>query len=251
MGTIVRVDNLPVAVGTANAFYKLKAAFEKALSGITLHVYSGYRSAAEQEAIFRQRYVTAGGINGRRVYDVRRWNGVLWYRISGAGTVAVPGTSNHGDGRALDIRDSGASPGVTRYNNPRSAWIVANAARFGFDADGYRNFNEPWHIRFTGNQWAGSAPSTGGSGGTSLSGKGGSKMEAYVTAPNGVVVHFFAGGKHNFKTADEYNHVRSTILALRKQGASNMMAPPRLSKVPKVSWAQFERLAQNVGAPAA
>lgn len=248
-GQIVRVDNLPVAVGTANAFYKLKRLFEEAFPGITLHVYSGYRSYADQEKIFRERYVTAGNINGRRVYDVRRWNGQLWYRISGAGTVAAPGTSNHGDGRALDIRDSGSDPGVTRYNNARSAWIYANAWRAGFDPDGYRDFNEPWHIRFTGNQWAGSAPSQGGSGGTVSSGKKGNVMEAYVVAPNGTVVHLYSGGKHNFKNPDEYNHVRSTILSLRKRGATNLIAPPSLKKVPKVSWTQFERLANNIGAP--
>jgi hypothetical protein len=151
---LTRIDNLPVAVGTAHAFLtRLKPAFERAFPGITLHVYSGYRSYEDQKRIFLSRYVPSNQVNGRRVYDYRWWNGTLYARISAAGTVAQPGTSNHGDGRALDIRDSAASPGVTRYGNPRSLWIRNNAHLYGFEPDGYKNFNEPWHIKYLGNQW--------------------------------------------------------------------------------------------------
>lgn len=148
-GPVSYIDGLPCAVGTARAFELLKAWFEEAFPGVTLHVYSGWRSYELQKKIFLERYVLAHEVNGRYVYDTRWWEGRLYYRISGEGTVAQPGTSNHGDGRALDIRDSGDSPGVTRYGNARSAWIRDNAWRAGFDADGYRDFNEPWHIRFT------------------------------------------------------------------------------------------------------
>ncbi|WP_345750130.1 D-alanyl-D-alanine carboxypeptidase family protein [Microbacterium rhizophilus] len=153
-GPVVYVDGLPCAAGTAAAFARLKAGFERAFPGITLHVYSGWRSVLLQTQIFLERYVPASQVGARRVYDYRWWNGILYARISAAGTVAQPGTSNHGDGRALDIRDSGADAGVTRYGNARSAWIRDHAAEYGFDADGYRDFEEPWHIRFTGDQWA-------------------------------------------------------------------------------------------------
>ncbi|MDY0830726.1 M15 family metallopeptidase [Microbacterium sp. BG28] len=66
-------------------------------------VVSGDREYADQVAIFLLRYVQVGDIRGRRVYDVRYWNGVAWYRISAAGTVAVPGTSNHESRRAADL----------------------------------------------------------------------------------------------------------------------------------------------------
>jgi hypothetical protein len=69
----------------------------------------------------------------------------------------VPGTSNHGSGHALDIRDSGSTPGVTRWNNARSNWIRANARSHGFNPDGF-TFDEPWHITYLGNPWAGEAP---------------------------------------------------------------------------------------------
>lgn len=152
---IVRIDGWPVAVGTASAFGRLKAAFEAAFP-VTLHVYSGFRSAAEQEEIFRARY-RPGAYSP--FGDYRWWNGIRWGRVSGEGTVAVPGTSNHGNGRALDIRDSGADAGVTRAGNARSNWIRANAHRFGFAPAGY-GFGEPWHIELAGNldPWQGGVP---------------------------------------------------------------------------------------------
>ena len=151
MVTTVRVDGLPVAPGTARAFYGLKAAFEKKFPGITLHVYSGYRSYADQEKIFRERYrAHAYSPYG----DYRWWNGVRWGRVSGEGTVAIPGMSNHGNGRALDIRDSGRDAGVTIAGNARSNWIRANAGRYGFHPAGY-GFGEPWHIELaSGDPWS-------------------------------------------------------------------------------------------------
>ncbi|GAA4774724.1 M15 family metallopeptidase [Microbacterium gilvum] len=153
--TTVRIDGWPVAVGTALAFATLKKAFDTAFPGITLHVYSGYRSYDDQAKIFLDRYVpqTVGtGPYG----DVRWWNGIRYVRTSGEGTVAQPGTSNHGNGRALDIRDSGSGAGVTTAGNARSNWIRANAARYGFDPAGY-GFGEPWHIELAAHldPWAG------------------------------------------------------------------------------------------------
>ena len=141
---IVRVDGLPVAPATARAFANLKAAFEKAFPGIYLRVNSGYRSYEDQVKIFLQRYVTFENINGRRVYDERRWNGTLYYRISPVGTVAQPGTSNHSDGRSIDIYDTGADPGVTKRGTVRDKWMEAHAKDYGFDNEGY-NFSEAWH----------------------------------------------------------------------------------------------------------
>lgn len=118
------------------------------LFGVSLLVSSGIRTYEEQKAIFLARYVTAGNINGRRVYDTRWWNGVLWYRISSAGTVAQPGTSNHeiqGTRAAMDIRDTGKDAGVTVRSSVRGKWLRQNAARFGIVASG-DGFGEGWHF---------------------------------------------------------------------------------------------------------
>jgi hypothetical protein len=113
-----RIDGWPVAIGIVPDLLALKAWFKQA-TGFNLIVSSGIRTYAEQEAIFRQRYTRTPG--GRRVYDVRYWQGVPWYRVSAAGTVAAPGSSNHETGRSLDLRDDGPDPGVASSFNTQPA----------------------------------------------------------------------------------------------------------------------------------
>lgn len=120
----------------------------KKLFGVEIIVSSGIRLPQEQIDVFLQRYVTAANIRGRKVYDTRVWRGVRYYRISAAGTVAVPGTSNHevqGSRGAVDIRDTGSDAGVTNKNSTRGRWIRANAWRYGLVASG-DGFNEGWHF---------------------------------------------------------------------------------------------------------
>lgn len=116
--------------------------------GLHIIVSSGVRTYEEQKAIFLARYVLAGAVNGRRVYDTRTWNGQTWYRISSAGTVAVPGTSNHeiqGTRSAVDIRDTGADAGITSKGSPRGIWIRQNVSKYGMEASG-DGFGEGWHF---------------------------------------------------------------------------------------------------------
>ena len=121
----------------------------KRLFGVEIRVTSGIRIPQEQIDIFLQRYVTAGNIRGRKVYDTRVWRGVRYYRISSAGTVAVPGTSNHeiqGDTAAVDLRDTGSDGGVATWGSARANWLRANAWRYDMEPEGY-NFNEAWHYK--------------------------------------------------------------------------------------------------------
>lgn len=118
-----------------------------AIFGVALIVSSGIRTYQEQVDIFLSRYVTARNVNGRRVYDTRVWNGTRYYRISAAGTVAVPGTSNHeiqGSKAAVDLRDSGRDAGIATVGSVRSNWLRANAWRYGLIASGF-SFHEAWH----------------------------------------------------------------------------------------------------------
>lgn len=119
------------------------------LFGCQIKVTSGIRLEKEQIAIFLARYVTAGNIRGRRVYDTRVWNGTRYYRISSAGTVAVPRTSNHeiqGSTAAVDIRDTGSDAGVTSRNSVRGRWIRSVAGMYELVAEG-DGFNEGWHFK--------------------------------------------------------------------------------------------------------
>ncbi|QWY83816.1 lysin A [Microbacterium phage PermaG] len=120
------------------------------LFGVGLVANSGIRLAQEQLDIWYARYTRTP--NGRKVYDTRWWNGQLWYRISSAGTVAQPGTSNHeiqGSKAAVDIQDTGADAGITNKNSVRGRWIRANAWRYSLVASG-DGFGEGWHFDITG-----------------------------------------------------------------------------------------------------
>lgn len=118
------------------------------LFGVGLVGTSGIRTAQEQLDIFLLRYVTAGKVNGRKVYDTRVWNGARYYRISSYGTVAVPSFSNHeiqGTQAAVDIQDTGNDAGIKSAGSVRGRWIRANAWRYDLIADG-DNFGEGWHF---------------------------------------------------------------------------------------------------------
>ncbi|WP_448607895.1 D-alanyl-D-alanine carboxypeptidase family protein [Geodermatophilus sp. URMC 60] len=62
---------------------------------------------------------------------------------------AVPGTSNHGWGLAVDL-----CGGVERFGTAEYAWMLANAGRFGFLhprwADPGNGREEPWHWEYAG-----------------------------------------------------------------------------------------------------
>ncbi|RBY95557.1 D-alanyl-D-alanine carboxypeptidase [Blastococcus sp. TF02-8] len=62
---------------------------------------------------------------------------------------AVPGTSNHGWGLAVDL-----CGGIDGFGTPQYAWMVANAGRFGFLhptwADPGNGREEPWHWEYAG-----------------------------------------------------------------------------------------------------
>ncbi len=62
---------------------------------------------------------------------------------------AVPGTSNHGWGLAVDL-----CGGIERFGTPQYAWMNANAGRFGFLhpdwAEPGNGREEPWHWEYAG-----------------------------------------------------------------------------------------------------
>jgi hypothetical protein len=113
-----------------------------------------YRTYAEQVTLFKQRYTTSFIAGQPRKWWQNQW----WYlrkdpvtgrSLSGA---AVPSTSNHGWGRAIDAAfdndpTDGIGPddatGITGH--PKWAWFRDNVGRFGFS---FEDQSEPWHIRY-------------------------------------------------------------------------------------------------------
>ncbi len=137
------------ASGTRDAFRSLSDALVAEGHPPMVSV-SGDREFADEVAIFTSRYRQQATGNGP-YNDVRFWNGAphghpggtRWVRVSGLGTVAVPGTSNHGKRRSNDLAwpyntDTAAAARAKRLAEAR------NITREG------ENFGELWHWTFWG-----------------------------------------------------------------------------------------------------
>lgn len=111
-------------------------------------VADAYRVLAVQERVFLQRYIpqaTGGGIYG----DVRWYRGVRYVRRHGA-AAAIPGTSNHGRGLAVDIANAG------RFGGAFHDWMLATGPELGWSNTEGRSVGEPWHWVHDGVTLAGS-----------------------------------------------------------------------------------------------
>ncbi|MEV5575533.1 D-alanyl-D-alanine carboxypeptidase family protein [Spirillospora sp. NPDC052269] len=108
-GMMLRAD-------AALAFYKLNAAYKRRF-GHQMCVTSSYRSLADQHRVYAER----------------------------PGFAAVPGTSNHGKGQAVDLCDGVQNQGSTQFN-----WMRANAGTYGWfhPSWAYSSPFEPWHWEY-------------------------------------------------------------------------------------------------------
>lgn len=121
--------------------------------GLELAVCSAYRSNAQQRALYENkiRRLRDGGCSAQEAKDK-------------AGTVvAVPGTSEHETGLALDIVSAGYRVlEESQADTTEQQWLMENAHRYGFilrypadktDITGITY--EPWHYRYVGREAAG------------------------------------------------------------------------------------------------
>lgn len=110
-----------------------------------------YRTYSQQEYLFRSRYEIGGAYGGCKV-----WNGQTWCKklVNGKvpATAAVPGTSNHGWGLAIDsaydtdVTDGlGPDDAAAITSHPGWTWLLANANKYGFS---WEMQTEPWHVRY-------------------------------------------------------------------------------------------------------
>lgn len=91
-----------------------------------------------QHETFMRRYQTGYVQYAPGKVDARRYNGVLYYRKPGQAAAAVPGTSNHGWGCAIDVAGLGSNP--TRYSQ-----FSAVAYRHGLSNVEGLSVGEKWH----------------------------------------------------------------------------------------------------------
>ncbi|WP_342601137.1 M15 family metallopeptidase [Psychrobacillus sp. FSL H8-0483] len=101
---------------------------------------SGYRSSQTQTVLFNN-YVEKDGIEKAKTYS------------------AVPGTSEHQSGLAIDVSGSDGSCAVDDCfaNTEEAAWLEDNAHKYGYiirfpkDKENITGYQyEPWHIRYVG-----------------------------------------------------------------------------------------------------
>lgn len=97
-----------------------------------------YRSYEIQERIFKQRYQPSYIQYAAGKVDRRVWNGVAYYRKPGTAAAAVPGTSNHGLGIAVDVAHMS-------YNTTRWNQFALVATSLGWSNREGRAVNEAWH----------------------------------------------------------------------------------------------------------
>jgi len=109
--------------------------------GAGFNLNSAFRPYDVQREIFLARYVPrAKGQGGGEFCDVKTWDGVQYVRTSPLGSAAVPGTSNHGSGRAIDVG------GFDGFSDPRRLQWLDLARDFGWnDAEGCA-VGEWWHM---------------------------------------------------------------------------------------------------------
>ena len=107
----------------ASAWNRMAAAY-RADTGEPLCVTDSYRDLAAQQELYVQK----------------------------PGLAAVPGTSNHGWGLAVDLCEPGTRP--MGYTTPAYRWLKADAAGYGWVHPGWadpgRGREEPWHWEYTG-----------------------------------------------------------------------------------------------------
>lgn len=137
-------DDVLVKVGTGNLHRNAAAAWRAMVAAakkdkITLKPtsrYDLYRPYDVQRRTFLVRFQLEN--NGSKV--TRIWRGKTWYLKKGFAPVAVPGTSNHGWGLAVDVANaSGAT----------LSWLKKNALKYGFSWEVRMGPNaEPWHLRY-------------------------------------------------------------------------------------------------------
>lgn len=112
--------------------------------GISLASVSGYRSYSKQSTIYARKKSTTGS------------------KEKADALVALPGTSEHQLGMAMDVAQKGSSQLNAGFGKTKGGqWVSENAHRFGFIVRyqlGYEEITgysyEPWHVRYVGKEHA-------------------------------------------------------------------------------------------------
>ncbi|TFH57511.1 hypothetical protein EXY26_11220 [Glutamicibacter arilaitensis] len=145
----IQGSNVRLRSSAAKAYNKMAKAAAK--DGVKIRAVSGYRSYNRQAELFN--------------YYTRIYGKSYASRIS-----AVPGTSEHQTGLAIDVGNANGACGLQACfaNTPVGKWVGKNSHKYGFimrygkgqeSVTGYSY--EPWHFRYLGTSLAKSYKSSG------------------------------------------------------------------------------------------
>lgn len=123
----------------------LEAMFQAARNdGLKIACVSGYRSYSKQSILYERKLKSASSVEQAKLL------------------VALPGTSEHQTGLAMDVGNKGSVKLTGAFGDtPAGKWLVENAHLYGFIIrypDGYTDVTgyayEPWHVRYVGKEHA-------------------------------------------------------------------------------------------------
>lgn len=109
--------------------------------GWPMELTDSYRPRSVQDEIFLDRYEPQATGDGP-FDDVRYYNGRRYVRVKGA-AAAIPGTSNHGWGRAVDITDVGG------FHSAHYRALAQIAGYYGWSNAAGKKIGEYWHWEYT------------------------------------------------------------------------------------------------------
>lgn len=148
---LLKVGTCVLERDAAYTYSLMKEAAEK--DGISLRTDGCYRTLRKQEAAYEKRcpvleipVYADNGVSGAKFQT-----GTKRARVCSGPLTAVPGTSNHGWGRAIDFRDR---YDVLNCYDKEFHWLRNNAHRFGWVHPAWahcgQDTQEPWHWEYAG-----------------------------------------------------------------------------------------------------
>ena len=93
---------------------------------VTRHWPGAYRTYAGQRSLFQERYVKSDTGGSSKV-----WNNTRYWLKQGMAMAAVPRTSNHGWGCAVDVALGGDGNAATAVGVPVLSWAIGHALQYG------------------------------------------------------------------------------------------------------------------------
>lgn len=141
MSTLVALSTPGVLVAEHAAGYeRLRAhARREDIATGTTNALQAMRTYTQQVALWHDYMTPSWAASNKVAAQAKRWNGVVYYRRPGKPSVAIPGTSNHGDGDTVDWQNLGG------YTSGTWARFAALAAEHGWNNREGRSVGEPWH----------------------------------------------------------------------------------------------------------